>query len=270
MSEPSASDLQDLLDVALRAAGVARTVIMPLYESGIEVDLKADSTPVTAADRGAELAIRDFLARECPGHGVLGEEFPETPADGPYRWVLDPIDGTKSFIHHVPLFGSLIALEHAGVPVVGVIACHAAGETVAAARGLGCRLNGEPCHVSDTALLADSTLLTTSYSRLLRLHPKAFESLVYGCGLARAWGDCHGYLAVAAGRADIMLDPEMNPWDVAALYPVITEAGGTITTWDGSAKPGDSCVATNGRLHPIVMDALRLDAPAESPPVQRE
>jgi len=260
MTAPSSSELHELLDIALRAAEVARTVIMPLYESGTAVDLKADSTPVTAADRGAELAIREFLARECPGHGVLGEEFPETPASGPYRWVLDPIDGTKSFIHHAPLFGSLIALEHDGSPVVGVIACHAAGETVAAARDLGCRLNGEPCHVSERAALPDATLLTTSYSRLLRLHPKAFHSLVYNCGLARAWGDCYGYLSVAAGRADIMLDPEMNPWDVAALYPVITEAGGTITTWDGDPRPGGSCVATNGLLHPTVMEALRLDA----------
>lgn len=259
-SEPSLSELAGLLAIALRAAEVARGVIMPLYESGTAVSLKADQTPVTDADRGAEEAIREFLARECPGHGVLGEEYGETAGTAPYRWVLDPIDGTKSFIHHAPLFGSLIAVEHLGVPVVGVIACHAAGETVAAARGLGCHLNGMPCHVSSVEAVADATLLMTSYSRLLRMYPAAFNDLVFRCGLARAWGDCYGYLAVAAGRAEIMLDPEMSPWDVAALYPVITEAGGQVTSWDGSLAPGSSCVATNGRLHAAVLEALRLDS----------
>src|SRR5690349_16778621 len=108
------SELAELLDIARRAALVARDVIMPLYEAGTSVELKADRTPVTAADRGAEEAIRSFLAKECPAHGVLGEEFGETPGDGRHRWILDPIDGTKSFIHHVPLFGTLIALERDG------------------------------------------------------------------------------------------------------------------------------------------------------------
>ena len=103
------SELEDLLGIARRAAEVAREVIMPLYAGGTAVELKADRTPVTVADRNAEVALREFLARECPGHGILGEEFGETPGDGRYRWILDPIDGTKSFIHRVPLFGTLIA-----------------------------------------------------------------------------------------------------------------------------------------------------------------
>ncbi len=253
------SELAELLGIARRAAEIARDLIMPLYESGTSVELKEDRTPVTAADRGAEEAIRAFLQRECPGHGILGEEFAETPGDGRHRWILDPIDGTKSFIHHVPLFGTLIALERDGVPVVGVIACHAAGETVYAAQGLGASLNGEPCHVSQNADLATATVSMTSYARMSRLYPAGFRALLDGTGLARAWGDCYGYLMVATGRAEVMIDPEMSIWDAAALYPVITEAGGRMTTWAGEDRVGDSVVATNGLLHDAVLKALHAD-----------
>jgi histidinol-phosphatase len=249
-------ELRDLLAIARRAAEVAAKVIMPIYRGEIGVDTKADGTPVTIADRGAEEAIRRFLEGECPGHGILGEEYPEKPGDGRYRWVLDPIDGTKSFIHHVPLWGTLIALERDGRPVVGVIACHAAGETISAAEGLGAQLNGRPAHVSDVPELANATVSTTSYSRLRERYPAGFEAVCAKAGLARAWGDCYGYLMVAAGRAEVMLDPDMNPWDVAALYPVITEAGGRITTWEGAPGPGASAIASNGLLHGEIVALL--------------
>lgn len=250
------SELEELLGIARRAAEVARDVIMPLWERDLTVELKADRTPVTAADRGAEEAIRAFLARECPGHGILGEEFGETPGDGRHRWILDPIDGTKSFIHHVPLFGTLIALERDGLPVVGVIACHAAGETASGAVGLGAWLNGEPTKVSDTATIAEATVSMTSYARLRGMHPAGFDALVGSCGLARSWGDCYGYLMVAAGRCDVMLDPVMSIWDAAALYPVITGAGGRMTDWSGRDGVFDSVIATNGRLHSAVLETL--------------
>lgn len=229
---------------------------MPVYRSEFSVETKADRTPVTVADRRAEEAVRRFLQAECPGHGILGEEFGETPGDGRHRWVLDPIDGTKSFIHRVPLFGTLIALERDGVPVVGVIACHAAGETAWGATGLGAYLNGERVRVSETASLAEATVNTTSYSRLAKDHPEGFGRLVASGALLRTWGDCYGYLLVASGRADAMLDPEMNLWDVAALYPIISEAGGRITCWDGSPGPGGSSIATNGVLHESVLQAV--------------
>jgi histidinol phosphatase-like enzyme (inositol monophosphatase family) len=253
----SASELANLLDIARRAAVIAGEVIMPLYESGTSVELKADRTPVTLADRNAEQGIREFLLRECPGHGIIGEEFGETPGDGRHRWILDPIDGTKSFIHHVPLFGTLVALERDGEPVVGVIACHAVGETISAARGLGAWLNGQPAHVSSTTSLDDATITMTSFKRMPQREPGAFRRIVDGGGLVRAWGDCYGYLMVATGRADVMLDPVVNLWDVAALYPVIREAGGRITTWRGEEGPGTSCVATNGHLHGQVLAALK-------------
>ena len=251
------SELANLLEIARRAAIVAGEVIMPLYNAGTVVELKSDRTPVTLADRNAELAIREFLARECPGHGVLGEEFGETPGDGRHRWILDPIDGTKSFIHHVPLFGTLVALERDGLPVAGVIACHAVGETASGAIGLGAFLNGEPCHVSDTAKLAEATVSMTSITRMVQGRSKGIARLAASCGLARAWGDCYGYLMVAAGRADVMIDPIMNLWDAAALYPIITEAGGGFSQWDGAPGIGDSVVATNGLLHDAVIEALK-------------
>ena len=251
------NELGELLAVARQAAVIAGEVIMPLYRAGIAVELKADRTPVTEADRNAEAAIRDFLGRECPGHGIVGEEFGETGGDGRYRWILDPIDGTASFVRHVPLFGTLVALERDGLPVVGVIACHAAGETAYAATGSGAFINGIPIRVSSVADLRESLVCVGSTTGVVRRHPGALERLLGSARWVQTWGDCYGYLMVASGRAEAMLDPVMSLWDVAALYPVITEAGGRITTWSGEDRVGDSSVATNGRLHAAVLEAIR-------------
>lgn len=249
-------ELGDFLTIAQRAAAIAGEVVMPLYESDLAVELKADRTPVTVADRRAEEAMREFLSRECPGHGILGEEFGETPASGAYRWVLDPIDGTKSFIHHVPLFGTLVALERDGLPVVGVIACHAAGETIAAAEGGGAWLNGREVRVSGVARLSDATVSMTSFSRMPKYYPSGFSGLCENAGLLRSWGDCYGYLLVASGRIEAMLDPVMNHWDIAALWPILHEAGGRLTTWDGEDRVGDSAIASNGLIHDELVAVL--------------
>ncbi|MEP6872425.1 MAG: inositol monophosphatase family protein, partial [Anaerolineaceae bacterium] len=244
----SDAELSAWLAIAREASRLAGDVIMPLYDSVLTVELKADRTPVTVADRSAEEAIRRFLERECPGHGILGEEFGETPGDGRHRWILDPIDGTKSFIRHVPLFGTLVALERDGEPVVGVIGCHAVAETAYAARGMGAFINDRPTRVSETRELRNSLVLGPSASSLHRTRPAALRALLEGSRM-QSWCDCFGYLMVAAGRADVMIDPEMSIWDAAALYPVITEAGGRMTTWAGEDRVGDSVVATNGLLH---------------------
>lgn len=248
-------DLSELLGVARRAAALAGEAIMPLFGEGVAAELKADGTPVTVADRRAEEVMRAFLGRETPGFGILGEEFGEIPGDGLYRWVLDPIDGTKSFVHRVPLFGTLVALEREGQPVAGVIACHAAGETIWAAHGEGAWLNGRRVHVSRTTSFEEATVLATSPARLYQRSRRGFERFA-GAKLFRAWGDCYGYLLVASGRADVMVDPEMNVWDLAALYPVVEEAGGRITAWDGEPGPGTDSVASNGLLHEGVLAAL--------------
>lgn len=251
-------DLTELLALAERAAQIAADIVMPLFHGDFSVDLKSDGTPVTNADRGAEEAMRAFIERECPGHGILGEEFAELEGSGRYRWILDPIDGTKSFVHRVPLFGTLIAIERDGEPVVGLIACHAVGETVKAARGLGASLNGRPVRVSTTAKLDEASVMLTSVQGLSKYQPEtgSYERLMQSAKLLRTWGDCYGYLLVASGRADAMLDPVMNHWDVAALYPVITEAGGRITTWQGDPGPGASAVASNGVLHRELLETL--------------
>jgi histidinol phosphatase-like enzyme (inositol monophosphatase family) len=250
------AELAELLTVARRAAALAGEVIMPVFHGSFSVETKADRTPVTIADRRAEEVVRTFLEKECPGHGILGEEFGEQQGDGRHRWILDPIDGTKSFIHRVPLFGTLVALERDGQPVIGIIACHAAGETIWAAKGGGAFLNGEQVRVSATASLGDATVLMTSFQGMPRYHARAFDRLTEQADLLRTWGDCYGYLMVASGRADVMLDPVMSLWDVAALKPVLNEAGGKLTTWQGDEALGDSAVATNGVLHPAVLEAI--------------
>ena len=250
------AELEELTGIARRAAAIAGEIVMPLYNEGVTVELKADGTPVTEADRRAEEAMRELFARETPAFGVLGEELGESPGDGRHRWVIDPIDGTKTFIHHVPLFGTLVALEREGKPVVGVVACHAVGETAWASRGGGAFLNGEPTHVSRTASLGEATVLTTSAASVQRRSPAALARLVREAGLLRSWGDCYGYLAVVAGRAEAMIDPVVNPWDIAPFAVMLGEAGGQLTTWAGVEGPGEDAVATNGRIHEVLLQVL--------------
>ncbi len=253
---PADGELTELTDIARRAADVAGEIVMALYEAGLTVELKADGTPVTEADRRAEAAMRELFARETPAFGVLGEEMGETAGDAPYRWVIDPIDGTKSFIHQVPLFGTLIALEREGEPVVGVVACHALGETAWASVGGGAFLNGERTRVSATDSLAQATVLTTSPAHLQERSPAALAQLGRKAWLVRTWGDCYGYLAVVAGRAEAMIDPVLNPWDIAPFAVLLPEAGGRLTTWAGAEGAGSDAVATNGLLHGAVLEAL--------------
>ncbi len=249
-------ELEELTGVARRAAEVAGEIVMPLYDQRLTVELKADGTPVTEADRRAEEAMRELFARETPGFGVLGEEEGESPGDGRHRWVIDPIDGTKSFIHHVPLFGTLVALERDGDPVVGVVACPAVGETAWGSRGGGAYLNGEPTRVSETPSLGEATVLTTSSASLLQRSPEGFARLTREAKLLRSWGDCYGYLAVIAGRAEAMIDPRVNPWDIAPFAVLVEEAGGRLTTWAGVDGAGEDAVATNGRIHQQVLELL--------------
>ena len=249
-------ELEELTGIARRAAALAGEIVMPLYEQRLTVELKADGTPVTEADRRAEEAMRELFARETPAFGVLGEEHGESPGDGRHRWVIDPIDGTKSYIHRVPLFGTLVALEREGEPVVGVVACHAVGETAWASRGGGAFLNGEPARVSETLSLAGGTVLTTSSVSLHRRSPEGFARLGREVGLVRSWGDCYGYLAVVAGRAEAMIDPVVNPWDISPFVVLLEEAGGRLTTWAGAGGVGEDAVATNGRVHDALLHIL--------------
>jgi histidinol-phosphatase len=251
--------LKDLLDVAIDAAYLAGRRTLAYFNADVAVETKSDDTPVTRADREAETLIRERVSRFFPDHCVLGEEHGETKGNPDYKWLIDPIDGTKSFIHGVPLYGVLIGVEVRGRPSVGVIYAPATDELVAAADGLGCMWNGRTARVSQVSRIEDATLLSSSITRSIA-RSDAYSNLSSRAKLNRGWGDAYGYMLVATGRADIMLDPVINPWDCAPFPPIFREAGGRYTTWAGEETiwGPDGC-ATNGALNQQVLDVLRAE-----------
>ncbi len=254
--------LDTLLEFALEAAWEAGRITLGYFQTRLNVELKADASPVTEADRQAERAVRELVARYWPEHGLIGEEFGRERAEAEYVWVVDPIDGTKSFITGVPLFGTLLALLRQGEPVVGVLFFPALNDLVYAARGRGCFWNGRRARVSETAELGRARLMTSNLNRFARHgKAKAWQRLVEATDFQRTWGDAFGYALVATGRADIMVDPIMEVWDAAAVQVVVEEAGGTFTDWEGrptiTAREG---IATNGRLLPPLLRLVRGEA----------
>jgi myo-inositol-1(or 4)-monophosphatase len=232
--------------------------IRPLYgHRGLAIESKADQSPVTAADRGAEELMRRLIKKRYPEHGIIGEEFGTENGDAEFVWVLDPIDGTKSFITGVPLWGTLIGLLHQGQPILGCIHQPVLAQLLIG-DGTSTTLNGRPTRIRPCARLADATLLTSDTLNLGRYqHGEACDRLARQVKLYRTWGDCYGYLLLASGLADIVLDPIMNPWDIAALIPVVRGAGGVITDWKGgTAYPAESTVAAGPSLHATVIAAL--------------
>ena len=234
--------------------------VRPLFgQPGLAVETKSDQSPVTAADRGAEELMRSRIAKKFPAHGIIGEEFGSERADAEFDWVLDPIDGTKSFITGVPLWGTLIALLHRGQPVLGCIHQPVLRQLMLG-DGTTTTLNGRPVRCRATTRLEDATLLYSDPLNPAKYqNGAAFDALARRAKLVRTWGDCYGYFLVASGQADVMADPIMNPWDIAALVPVIRGAGGVITDWHGgSAYPAESTVAAaTPALHAAAIAALK-------------
>ena len=251
-------DLDAELDLALRLVREAEEPILSRFQRKIEVVTKRDNTPVTEADREAESLVRRRLGELRPDHGVIGEEYGVHLPQARYKWVVDPIDGTKAFIHGVPLFGTLLALLDDGVPVVGVIHMPALGESLWAARGRGAWLNGSAARVSEVsdlshALLCDGSALTVSRSPW----GDAWMALRGEAAVARGWGDCYGHLLVACGRAEAMLDPIVSIWDVAPMGVILPEAGGRFTSAQGlETIDGGTGLSSNGRLHPQLLSRL--------------
>ncbi len=246
-----------LLAAASDAARVAGGIAMRYYRTGVAVDAKGDGSPVTVADREAEQGVRAWIARHFPGDEVLGEEFGLTVGRG-RRWFVDPIDGTKTFVRGVPLWGSMVAVAMGDTVLAGAIYCPAVDEMVAAAVGEGCWHNGARCYVSAIGTLADATLLATDDT--FRYNPDRaprWASLARQAAVARTWGDCYGYVLVATGRAEVMVDDRLSPWDAASLLPIIGEAGGVYTDWrGGTAVDGGDGIATNAALASIVRRGL--------------
>jgi histidinol phosphatase-like enzyme (inositol monophosphatase family) len=258
--KPQHHKLEEYLAFAVALAQEAGKIAMSYFRTELEVQSKADASPVTRADKETEQFIRAAIERQYPDHGILGEELGEVNAGARWRWIVDPIDGTQSFIHGVPLFTTLIGLECDGEPVLGVIHCPPQAETVAAAQGLGCRWNGQPCRVSAVADLAQARLNVTDYADLLRRNPKLATALLGGVRMARGWADAYSYLLVATGRAEIALDPGMSAWDCAPLKPIVEEAGGRYTDLMGiETIRGVGALATNGLLHDAVLAMARQD-----------
>jgi histidinol-phosphatase len=265
MSDSPPPTLSPRMSLALDAAREAgRHTLRYFRQTELVVDRKADLSPVTIADREAELLLRERIAAAFPDDAILGEEFPERPGTSGYRWILDPIDGTKSFIHGVPLYGTLVAVEHGRRGIIGVIYAPAMDECVYAEAGHGAwhQLGLEPvqpARVSRVATLAESLFLTSEVANFRKIDRlDVCLRLDEACRLSRTWGDCFGYLLVATGRAEIMIDPIMNVWDAAALQPIMEEAGGTLTDWRGepSIYSGQT-VATNGQVQGDVLAITR-------------
>jgi histidinol-phosphatase len=222
-------------------------------------EFKADDTPVTVADREAERLIRERIAARYPKHAVLGEEYGEAEGSGTdYRWVVDPIDGTKSYVRGVPLYGVLIGLEIEGVCEVGAAYFPAIDEMVYAATGDGCYLNGRRTQVSKTQNLAESMSCFTDVASFGE-HGRAgaWERLLSTTGGTRGWSDAYGHALVATGRADLMLDPIMNPWDCGPFPPILREAGGYFGDWSGNETIySGEAMSTTRSLLPEVLSLI--------------
>ena len=224
----------DLLLAALELARLTGQTALRHFRGAIAVERKGDGSPVTIADREAERVAREWIASRFPDDSILGEEFGETPGTSGRQWLLDPIDGTRTFVRGVPIWGSLIAVI-AGDTVLAGAACYPAlGEDIAAAPGRGCWHNGARCAVSKVDTLKDAAVLTSDEH--LFSDPRArrgWDRLCASTQTVRTWGDCYGYLLVATGRAEVMVDARLNPWDVACFVPILTEAGGVMTDLTG-------------------------------------
>jgi histidinol-phosphatase len=250
------AELDRALAAAVEAARAAGEVALEYYRTGFDVTLKADATPVTQADRGAEQAIREILGRTMVDCGFLGEELGAV-GDQQRRWIIDPIDGTRNFIRHIPLWATLIALEEHGEVTVGVIYNPVTGELLAARRGGGAWRDGERVRVSAVADLGEATLLHAGL-KLLREAGcwDGFVRLVDATGRQRGFGDYLGYALVAEGKAEIYVETDLKAWDLAPCKVIVEEAGGRFTDFAGAPTiHAGTAFATNGHLHD---DALAL------------
>jgi histidinol-phosphatase len=265
---------RDDLALAHVLADTADSISMARFRAlDLHVASKPDLTPVSDADTAVEKALRATLARTRPRDGVLGEEYGVTEAaagPGNRQWVIDPIDGTKNYIRGVPVWGTLIALMEGDQPVVGLVSAPALGRRWWAARGHGAYAGkhtaaATPIHVSGVNRLADASFCFSDlrgWEETGRL--AAMLDIMRRTWRNRAYGDFYGYMLVAEGAVDIMVEPELSLWDLAALVPIVTEAGGTFTDLAGRAGPaGGSAVVTNGKLHSDLLE--RLTAPGIGP-----
>jgi len=261
--QPSEGWLAQVLEDAERWAREAGELTLRYFGGRVPFDAKRDGSPVTEADRRAEALLRERILATFPDHGLLGEEFGVHEGTAPIRWILDPIDGTRSFMRGVPLYGVLMGVEIGGSPVLGLAYFPALDEMVSAARGLGCHWQGSRCQVSGVTGLREATLLTTDpVSTEASPLCQGFASLAEEVDVVRSWGDAYGHALVATGRAEVMVDPILSPWDAAPLYTLLTEAGGQFTDLQGRPDiHGGSGLSTNGHLHSLALERVNPRKP---------
>ncbi|MEW5872542.1 MAG: inositol monophosphatase family protein [Chloroflexota bacterium] len=253
-------NLSDYLKFITETAYLAGRLTLGYYQAGVRADFKADDTPVTAADRQAEALIRQRIEARYPDHAILGEEYGQDERQGAsHRWIIDPIDGTKSFVRGVPLYAVLIGLEIEGQVEVGAAYFPALDEMLAAAHTNGCWWNGRPAHVSTVDRLARAVLSCTSTQTFAMFNrQKAWERLLRACYFQTGWSDAYGYLLVATGRIEIMLDPVMSVWDCGPFPPIFREAGGYFGDWQGNPTIyAKEALATNQALLPEVLKLIQ-------------
>ena len=269
MDKELPSELKQRLDAAHEIADDASEILRHYFiNHSWSVEDKADGSPVTTADRETEKAIRTAIESRFPGDGLIGEEYGADEAHGStgFRWVIDPIDGTIAFVHGVPLFGTLIGIEHEERPLAGLMVFPIIHERAWAMQGQGAwhRVGEQPpvpARVSSNAVLSESMVCTTSFD-YFRDHdyPEAYVALGKACRRTRGWNDCYSELLLCTGRVDAVVEPELKRWDIGAIVPILQEAGGRFTDWAGHAEgdPG-SCrgIASNGHLHEALVDLLQ-------------
>jgi histidinol phosphatase-like enzyme (inositol monophosphatase family) len=262
--QPSANEIAQRLSAAVAIARLAGDGTLELFQSQrLHVDFKRDRSPVTEADRNAESMLRDQILQHFPQDGVLGEEHGEVIGHNEYRWVLDPIDGTKSFICGVPLYGTMVGLEFAGEAVAGVIYFPALDEIIYASQGAGTWTSRHQhpvrrVRVAEKRDLSECAMMVTDGNAFAQRDAEAaFSRLQKATLMTRTWGDCYGYYLVATGRSDIMIDPRLSLWDAVAAKPIVEEAGGVFCDWEGRARTdsGDA-VAANAWLMPQILKLL--------------
>ena len=258
------SGVSSYMDAAAEVARIAGDIAKGFYGRSPETRTKSDGSPVSIADINAERSAREWIERRFPDDGIVGEELSPVRADAARRWILDPIDGTYTFLQGVPLWGTLVAVADGERVIAGAAYFPVLDEIIAAAPGEGCWWNGTRARASAVSELGEARLVTSDarftrdaarHERWLRLQNSAQRM--------RTWGDCYGYLLVATGRADIMVDEIVSEWDVAAMMPIIAEAGGVFTDWRGiETFCGGDAIATNAKLAGIVREVL---APSGAP-----
>lgn len=259
--------LENYLKFAIDTARIAGKLTLKYFQGEFQAETKGDNTPVTNADREAEGYIRQQIESRFPGHEILGEEFGASQEPGnaqtasSCRWLIDPIDGTRSFVRGVPLYSVLLGMEIDGRSTIGVAYFPALDEIIWAADGSGCFWNGRPCHVSTQDRL-DKALVTHFDTGAFARHGKqaAWERLVKASGYRAGWCDAYGYLLTATGRADITIDPQMSPWDCGPFPVILAEAGGYFGDWQGHVSLyAKETFATNLNLLPQVIKILNQD-----------